>query len=310
MLAPRAVSVADFGASPNNTAAQNTAAFLAAMQACPSVYLPAGVTYQIESVEVPASVTRISGAATLVAGGTVPAGKGLLDAIGNAARAGDRGCRHRGRHVTAYPNVAGIRLSNCAGAAVRGTNTGGVFGIEAVECADLSIVDCIVPSYLTIGIYLYQCHDFTVRGCKVNGGGIGLSHGIQMSGGYNAAIEGNLVTAPGPGGFGISIDDDGQGGQATNFAVAGNVILNSLAEGINVTGGAFGAVTGNVIRFGAGSTDFGMSFTGDGALTANDIEVSGNAIFNSHKSGIGLADGALRIAVTSNYIFAPNSRGT
>ncbi|QGZ66257.1 right-handed parallel beta-helix repeat-containing protein [Paraburkholderia acidisoli] len=301
----------DFGAVANSSAAAatNTTAFQNAMAANPVFHCPDGQTFYIGGITVPTTTTRIYGACTLIASGTVTSGAGLLEADSNTGGLVIDGPRIQVATGT-YTNNSGIRLSGSSNFNVRNTTITAANGVLVNAGTNFTLENNYVLNDTALGIAVVGASSFGhISNNYVNAGySSGSSHCIAVEQGSNYTITGNHVEECV--GFGINVSSPSSAGTTSFFTVANNVAYGTQIECINVENGAVGAVTGNACYFNSHSTDFGMSFYGAPGTSpqeiTSDIAVTGNSIFNPCKSGIALADVVTRLNVTGNYIYAPN----
>lgn len=303
----------DFGAIANSSgaAAANTTAFQNAMASNPVFYCPAGQTFYVNSVTVPTTTSRIFGACTLIATGTLSAGVGVLEADTNSA-----GLVIDGPIITAaiatYPTISGVRLSGSSNFSVRNVNvTAAGYGISANNSTNFTIEMNTIGSFGSRGIQVVGNSIYGhVSNNYVNGQDLaGSSHCISIGQGSNYTVTGNHVLNCVQ--FGISIAGvPSSQGPTQKFTVANNVISGTHIECVNVENASLGSVTGNTCFFNANHTDFGMSFYGAAGTSpqevTNDISVTGNTLYNPCKVGIALADVTTRVNVVGNYIYTPN----
>jgi hypothetical protein len=303
----------DFGAIANSSAAAaaNTAAFQSAMAANPVFHCPDGQAFYIGSVTVPTTTTRIYGNCTLIASGTIPSGNGIFEVVNNTA-----GLLIDGPVITSaiasYPTNVAVRVSSSSNFTVRNVNvTAAGNGIQIISGSNFNLLGNSIGSFGTIGIYITgSSSQGNITNNYVNGQLLsGSSHCIALAQGSSYTVTGNQVYNCYN--FGISVASvPSTQGVLSNVTISGNLINGTRVECVNFDNVAVGSVTGNTCIFNSNSQDFGMSFFGTPGTSpqevVQDINVTGNTIYNPCKSGIALADVVFRLNVVGNYIYTPN----
>lgn len=297
-------SIVNYGAiaNDNTKGAVNAAAFSAAFAANPNVYCPAGQTFYVSQIIIPATARNLSGACTIIAIGSVTSGEVITQANTNGGLViEDITVRV---DTATYPSVDAIFINGSAGVTVRNTTTQGQRGIN-YQGSSGWVTDNVVTSYSFRGIHIDTgSTNVTVSGNKVSGGLSGSSHCISLEGGDTFTVSNNRVFSCRQ--FGISIAGT-VSAVITNFTVVGNVTTGTYIEGINVFSGVNGSVTGNTLSFDSNSADFGLSLFGTVSFPTQNVVVSGNSVTAPCKSGIAIAAYVGASIISGNDVNNPNS---
>jgi parallel beta-helix repeat protein len=224
-----------------------------------------------------------------------------------------------GLHVVNTRGV-GIDLNNADYCMVRGctTNNNGAvlgYGIQVHTTSEYNtIVNCVVRSGLTAGIYLTNAARNVVSGCAIHGSPISIyidtganyttvancfveptsNDGIYAYFASYGTIVGNTVV--GGNNAGITVHTSGR------FNVTGNTI-QAASTGINVQASYSCAIVGNSVT---ANTLIGIYVSGSGAV---DNVVSGNTVAANTFQGIYVAPGAHRTLVGANTIASNGQEG-
>lgn len=307
---PLYVNVLDYGASTGGTASANAAAFVAAMNAYPVVGCPDNQTFNTQNIIVPTTVTKIFGQCTLVAGGTMTANKGVIDATSPAKRLYIDGLTIQVNTAT-FTTTRGILVAGATnGVSISNVTAAGFIALQVTGSTNVWLTKSVITTYSGAGVNVSTSQNVTIAENVCNGPGGSAAECFGVTESNDTHINFNTVNVTGTTGFGIVV----VGNQTTHnpalrFEIIGNVIRGTPPEGINVTGPAqLGTIANNVINVNGG-VDFGISIDGTTSSLngVSSINISGNTILNSCKSGIAFANFVTNSAVIGNFIVNPNA---
>lgn len=190
--------------------------------------------------------------------------------------------------------ISGIFLSSCTGNIVDNVNITNAkyMGIYVSGGSYVKVTNCYVKDVDSRGIQFYQSTFGTANFNRVGATG---SHGIAFdtNSTYGLAM-GNFVTASGE--FGISASYD------SNYCIfEANDTNNTVLEGLQITSCQGGKIINNHVQ--GTVSDYGISInTEAGKSTVEHIQITGNTVFQSFKSGIGI-HGAYWCSITNNHLY-------
>ncbi|MHB1024070.1 MAG: right-handed parallel beta-helix repeat-containing protein, partial [Acidobacteriaceae bacterium] len=294
-----------YGASSAASAATNTTAFVAAMNAAPNVYCPDGVSFTVQQIDIPNTVAHIFGHCTLNPGGTLSTGGNVLSDSG-----GSNGLLIEDVNIpvdiSTFPNVDAININGATNTTIRHTTTSGNYPIFVQSSTNTDIENNAVTTYVSAGITGLTSNIIKINNNTVTGSGATsptARHCIQIDGGFGIEINDNIASSCN--GFGVSLSVSGTT-VTQNFVVKGNNISHTISEGINCGDCLFGIIANNVIQHDTYADDFGMSINGDSTNTAQDVLVTGNVLINSWKAGIGVWSYTTNVSIIGNFVYNSN----
>lgn len=309
-----AVSVTDYGAVGNG-AADDTAAFAAALAANTDVLAPA-LSYKVTSVTVPAGKTlRGMAGATLVASASAT-GLTLIDLGAGAILDGFAvdGSTDPAYFVNAGSGASVLRCSFS-------DSTG--YGVHTSGATDVTIKDCTFTQVDGYAALIENAsHRVRFVGNRVTHTTPTKGQGITVKDAtHDAVITGNQVDALGT--IGLELQDASDRGTITANVVTGVGIGVSLssASGCTVTGNTLSGCTTYGIEAAEATTD--STITGNTALDCQigiavtssssgtpprNVTVSGNIVRDSVGSGIAVQHGN-GLVITGNSVDSPGGHG-
>lgn len=302
------VSLRWFGAKGDGVT-DDTARIQAALSSgATGIYAPAG-TYNISGITIPSAVRIFfgDGVATKFVGVGAPAAFTPFMNF-NTLNGFELHSFSVQFNKTTYATNHAIYLGSCQRGHVHNIRIidGGYIGIYMPACQTVSVEDVIIDSVQLHPILA----DTTPNGISITNVSVlapGTGHSIAISGGVHHRIQGCLVNSPVAGSFGISLVGCAQS------RVIGNTVEAVKLEGIQATDCNRVQIIGNsVYCANTTHTDMGISVFAENA-DAFDCLVSGNSVYNSGSTGIGLASDSRigtkvceRNLVIGNKIYNPN----
>lgn len=277
------VSVKDFGAVGDGVT-NDTVAIQAAMDSgAGCIRFPAG-SYLFSQVIVPATVHALIGDGV---GETVLTCTGAIadyqpwmyfNAITGIEVSGFTVSQNK---VTYALNHA-MNFGSCTNGHVHDISfsEAGFFGVYLAGCSTFTVERVAVTAYANSAITVESdSRNVKVSNCIILAPGTG--HAIAVDTGSSNEVSDCFVYRAGPGCFCIAIG-------SSDSIVARNRVTTNTLEGINLQDASRVSILDNIVYCEVGHVDFGISI-----YAANDpVEsciVSGNRVYNSGSSGIGVA---------------------
>jgi parallel beta-helix repeat protein len=288
--------------------AENKDAFDAALATGYPVYVPDGLVFYSEAVEMPDTAKRIFGKGSIIAAGTITAA-----ALFSVSGASDISFDDISIQIdtTTYTTLDALNATDCTGISIRNIAANGYNGILLTGCAEYEIVGNRITDFNNIGIVARASDGASISNNRVTTTNTTTSHyGIQVSEGDGVGIYGNDVSNAYEFGIVVSGVDGDLLVPSKSIAISGNRVRNTGLEAINITNGERFSIVGNVCEWTNGSSrDFGISVFGD-PNTSSSVKygvISGNTIYNSGKAGIALANNVSSVIVANNLVHGANA---
>lgn len=306
-----AVSIADFGAIPNDPTqcAVNRAAILRAM-ANPAVFVPPS-TFYTDYLVVPSTVKSLEGESSAAS---------RLDSTGCGAVAGNTLLTLGGditisrlgltTATTASSGNWALFSSGAYNIVIDQVDFIGRFGAEIDSAASLVIQNSSISSWRDYGFVLNDSNTIKISANRIADsiGNATLFSGIGILCTHctDAIITGNTVGKTGSWGM---VFNDGPGGVAHNITVSFNHISPNGIEGIGIQNVIGGSVVGNVVLAQSNQGDSCITVEGTTGNSVQYVTVSGNSVFNCGVNGIQLVTYVIDSTVTGNTIVNAGQNG-